>query len=89
MCTGNLTYQKLVFEAYNVKKGNLGDMRKIHLTRQFFETSGPQGHVFGKKMFACVLEPIAKPKLQDPFFSIAFGLKGIWFSPISQTPHNI
>ena len=50
-------------------------MRKIHVTRQFFETNGPQGHVFGKKMFACVLEPIAKPKLQDPFFQQLLALK--------------
>ena len=32
----------------NVKQGNRGDMRKIHVTRQFFEASGPQGHFFEK-----------------------------------------
>ena len=26
-----------------------GDMRKIHVTRQFFEASDPQGHFFRKK----------------------------------------
>ena len=30
------------------KQGNRGDMRKIHVTRQFFEASGPQGHFFEK-----------------------------------------
>ena len=28
------------------KKGNRGDMRKMHVARQFFEVSGPQGHFF-------------------------------------------
>ena len=32
------------------KQGNQGDVRKIHVTRQFFEASGPQGH-FLKKVF--------------------------------------
>ena len=27
-------------------QGNRGDMRKIDVTRQFFEASGPQGHLF-------------------------------------------
>ena len=37
-------------EVYPIKKkqGNRGDMRKIHVTRQFFEASGPQG-IFKKK----------------------------------------
>ena len=30
------------------KQGNLRDMRKIHVTRQFFEASGPQGHYLEK-----------------------------------------
>ena len=33
------------------KQGNRRDMRKIHVTRQFFEASGPQGHFFEKKTF--------------------------------------
>ena len=32
-----------------VKQGNRGDMRKIHVVRQFFEASGPQGLFFKKK----------------------------------------
>ena len=28
------------------KQGNRGDMRKIHVTRQFFEASSSQGHFF-------------------------------------------
>ena len=31
------------------KQGNRGDMRKIDVTRNFFETSGPQGHFFEKR----------------------------------------
>ena len=31
------------------KQGNLGDMRKIRVTRQFFEASDPQGHFFKEK----------------------------------------
>ena len=30
------------------EQGNRGDMRKIHVTRQFFEASGPQGSFFEK-----------------------------------------
>ena len=30
------------------KQGNRGDMRKIHLTRLFFEAGGPQRHFFEK-----------------------------------------
>ena len=33
---------------YIIKQGNRGDMRKIHVTRQFFEASGPRGHFFEK-----------------------------------------
>ena len=42
----------------NVKQGNRGDMRKIHVTRQFFEAGGPQGHFFKKDkkhVFSCGL----------------------------------
>ena len=28
------------------EQGNRGDMRKIRVTRQFFEADGPQGHSF-------------------------------------------
>ena len=31
-----------------MEQGNRTDMRKIHVTRQFFEASGPQGHFFEK-----------------------------------------
>ena len=31
---------------FNQKQGNRGDMRKIHVTRQFFEATGPQGNFF-------------------------------------------
>ena len=30
------------------KQGNRGYMRKIHVTRDFLEASGPQGHFFEK-----------------------------------------
>ena len=30
------------------KRGNRGDMRKIHVTRQFLATSGPHSHFFEK-----------------------------------------
>ena len=35
------------------QQGNRVDIRKIHVTRQFFEASGPQGHLFenSKKTF--------------------------------------
>ena len=32
----------------NNKQGNRGDMRKIHVTWQFSEASGPRGHFFEK-----------------------------------------
>ena len=32
----------------NEKQGNLGDMRKIHVTRQFFEASGRHGDLIEK-----------------------------------------
>ena len=32
----------------NMKQGNRGDMRKIHVTREFFETSGPHGDLIEK-----------------------------------------
>ena len=35
----------------NKKQGNRGDMRKIYMTQQFFEPSGPQGHFFEKLFF--------------------------------------
>ena len=37
--------------AFNGEQGkcNWGDMRKIQVTRQFFEGSSPQGHLFEKK----------------------------------------
>ena len=31
-----------------IKKGNGGDMRKIHMTRQFFKASGRHGDFFEK-----------------------------------------
>ena len=31
------------------KQGNRGDMRKIHMIWQFFQTNGPLGHFFEKK----------------------------------------
>ena len=31
-----------------LRQGNRGDMRKIHVTQQFFEASGPQVHFFEK-----------------------------------------
>ena len=44
---------KLIFALFYLKKsgnnefeGNRGDMRKIHVTRQFLKDSGPQGHFF-------------------------------------------
>ena len=36
------------FSMEGKKQGNLGDMRKIHVTWQFFEAGGPQGHSFIK-----------------------------------------
>ena len=41
-------------EVYPMKKkqGNRGYLRKIHVTRQFFEASGPQGIFFQKKPFS-------------------------------------
>ena len=42
-----LTLKKLKFWK-NSKQGNLGDMRKIHVTQQFFKASEPQGHFFEK-----------------------------------------
>ena len=35
---------------YPIKEaqGNRGDMRKIQVTRQFFEASDPQGHFYDK-----------------------------------------
>ena len=35
-------------EQHDEKQGNRGEILKIHLTRQLFEGSGPQGHFFGK-----------------------------------------
>ena len=44
---------KVVFNSdqENHKKDNQGDMGKIHVKRQFFEDSGPQGHFFEKTKF--------------------------------------
>ena len=36
-------------EVLNTQQGNRGDMRKIHMTRQFFEASGRHGDFFEKK----------------------------------------
>ena len=33
-------------EVLNTQQGNRGDMRKIHMTRQFFEASGRHGDFF-------------------------------------------
>ena len=41
------------------KQGDRGDMRKIHVTRQFFEASDPQGHFF--------------EKTKNPFFKYGLG----------------
>ena len=40
------------------KQGNRGDMRKIYVTRQFFEASGPQGHFFEKNKITRFLEKV-------------------------------
>ena len=37
----------------NTVQGNRGDLRKIHLTRQFIEASGRQGDFFSKKKSSC------------------------------------
>ena len=39
---------KISINKKNEKQGNRGDMPKIHVTRQFFDTSGPQSHFFKK-----------------------------------------
>ena len=31
------------------KQDNRGDIRKIHVTRQFFRAKGPEGHFFEKR----------------------------------------
>ena len=33
---------------FKIKQGNRGDMRKIHVTRQFFEASGRHGDLIEK-----------------------------------------
>ena len=38
----------VVGESGEIKQGNRGDMQKIHMTLQFFESRGPQGHFFEK-----------------------------------------
>ena len=38
----------LVEIVQTIKQGYRGDMRKIHVTRQFFEAGGPQGQFFAK-----------------------------------------
>ena len=44
-----LDIRNIIVEIENrIGKGNRGDMRIIHVTRQFFEASGPQGHFFEK-----------------------------------------
>ena len=35
-------------EKNNIEQGNRGDMRKIHVTRQFFEASDSQDNIFEK-----------------------------------------
>ena len=40
-----------VFFEKKTKQGNGGDIRKIHVTQQFFEARGPQGHFFEKTCF--------------------------------------
>ena len=47
------------------KQANRGDMRKIHVTRQFFEAVGPQGHFF--------------EKTKNPFLDMVEGSEGTEF----------
>ena len=37
------------FYGHRNKQGDRGDMPKIHMTWQYFEATGPQGHFFEKK----------------------------------------
>ena len=39
---------KIYIEKKYIEQDNRGDMRIIHVTRQFFEAGGPKGHCFEK-----------------------------------------
>ena len=47
-------------------EGNRGDMRKIHVTWQYFEASAPQGNFFEKtkKPFSCKVNESMRVKFQ-------------------------
>ena len=46
-----VSLKKFNFRRKIDKKGNREDMRKIYVTRQFFEASGPQDHFYEKPVF--------------------------------------
>ena len=55
-----------------LKQGNRGDIRKIHVTRQFFEASGRHGDLIEKKPFLDKVDGSMCAKFQVCiFFSLA------------------
>ena len=58
-------------ERLNSKQGNRGDMRKIHVTRQFFDASSPQGHSFEKSGFQIRSMGVRVPNFR--YVSFSFG----------------
>ena len=58
------------------EKGNRGDMRKIYVTRQFFEANGSLGQFFdeGKNLFLDMPEPNVCIKYHHYRFSFGQGI---------------
>ena len=46
--TPSLQSKLQMYTEIKMKQGNQGDMRKIHVIRQFFEAYAPHGHFFEK-----------------------------------------
>ena len=43
-------HSEIELDGSTLQQGNRGDMRKIHVTRQFFKVSGPRDPFFEKNM---------------------------------------
>ena len=54
----------------NQQQSNRGDMRKIPVTRQFFEGSGPKGHFSKKKTFKISSRRVCVPNFRSVSFFV-------------------
>ena len=71
------------------KQGNGGNMRKIHVTRQFFKARGPQGHFFEKTkkpVFRCGLGECVYQI--SGLYRISYGQK-VPYDPTAIRPRDI